>query len=398
MNILLPVFLFAYIFSQFYRSFLAVVTADLTRDLGLGPAELGNLSAIWFAVFAVSQFPVGYLLDRHGPRRTISVMMLAAVAGAVVFASAQGFASALVGMGLIGLGCAPILMGALFYFGRKSGPEKFPIYTSVMVGLGGLGNLLGGRPLSQAVEAFGWRASLLAIAALTLASAAMVAFFVRDPPKLSAPGKPGNALSELWEIVSHKPLWPIFLLNFSSYGVVAAERGLWLGPFLQDVHGLGMQERGNAAFLMALGMAVGAFVSGWLVPLFGNSKRVAIFGNLATAASFLALGLVPGLGASAAIALQVLAGLFGMCYGVILSHARLFFPEHLLGRGVTFANFLSIGGAGLVLFGSGYFVRGAQAEGIAPQAAYAMLHIAFGVMLLAALAFYVRSQAQPDKT
>ncbi|HRJ69673.1 MAG TPA: MFS transporter [Beijerinckiaceae bacterium] len=395
--IILPVFLFAYIFSQFYRSFLAVVTADLTRDLGVGPAELGNLSAIWFVVFSLAQFPVGYLLDRHGPRRTISAMMLAAVAGAVLFASARSFPVALAGMGLIGLGCAPILMGSLYYFGRNSGPEKFPIYTSIMVGIGNLGNLLGGRPLSQAVEAFGWRASLLAIAALTLLSAAMVAFFVRDPPRLEAPGRSGNALTELWEIVSYRPLWPIFLLNFASYGVVAAERGLWLGPYLQDVHGLEALARGNAAFLMALGMAIGAFVAGWMVPWFGSSKRVAIVGNLGTAAAFLGLGLIPGLGAPGAVALQVLAGLFGMCYGVILSHARLFFPEHLLGRGVTFANFLSIGGAGLVLSGSGYFMRGALADGISPTAAFSMLHVSFAAMLLTALVFYVRSPAGPEK-
>jgi hypothetical protein len=42
------VLLVAYLFSQFYRSFLAVVAGDLSRDLGLGAAELGDLSAIWF--------------------------------------------------------------------------------------------------------------------------------------------------------------------------------------------------------------------------------------------------------------------------------------------------------------------------------------------------------------
>ena len=51
--------LFAYVLSQFYRAFLAVVASDLSRDLGLGPAELGMISAVWFVTFAFAQFPVG---------------------------------------------------------------------------------------------------------------------------------------------------------------------------------------------------------------------------------------------------------------------------------------------------------------------------------------------------
>ena len=46
--LVLVIFLIAYIFSQFFRSCIAVIAADLARDLGLGPAELGNLNAIWF--------------------------------------------------------------------------------------------------------------------------------------------------------------------------------------------------------------------------------------------------------------------------------------------------------------------------------------------------------------
>ena len=60
----LAVLLFAYVLSQFFRAFLAIVAADLTRELGLDAAQLGTLSAVWFAAFAVTQFPVGVTLDR----------------------------------------------------------------------------------------------------------------------------------------------------------------------------------------------------------------------------------------------------------------------------------------------------------------------------------------------
>ena len=42
-------FLVAYILSQFYRSFLAVIAPELARELSLDPQALGNLQAWWIA-------------------------------------------------------------------------------------------------------------------------------------------------------------------------------------------------------------------------------------------------------------------------------------------------------------------------------------------------------------
>ena len=81
------VLLAAYTLSQFFRSFLAIVAAELAREIGLSAADLGAVSAIWFATFAFAQFPVGYCLDRYGPRRTLAGFMLLAVAGAGLFAA-----------------------------------------------------------------------------------------------------------------------------------------------------------------------------------------------------------------------------------------------------------------------------------------------------------------------
>lgn len=394
--LVLSVFLIAYIFSQFYRSCLAVITADLVRDLGLGPAELGHLTAIWFITFSLAQFPIGYLLDRHGPRRTASLIMLAAVAGAAIFSQATTFAMALIGMGLVGIGCAPILMAALYYFGRTTAPTRFPFYVSVMVGIGNLGNLLGARPLAQSVTLFGWRQSMLAIAVATLAAAVAVFAVVKDPERADAGGRKGNAFSELMEIVSLRTIWPLYLLTFVSYAVIAAERGLWIGPFLEQVHGFDALSRGNAAFFMALGMALGALAVSSMVRILGNMKRVAIMGTTGAILGFGTLWAVPALPSMAVVLVLFLTGLFGMCYGVILSHARLFFPEHLLGRGVTFVNFLSIGGAGVALSLSGQFVRGAEARSLPPVEIFGQLHIMFAATLLLALTYYLTAPAWPS--
>ncbi|HEX2509853.1 MAG TPA: MFS transporter, partial [Microvirga sp.] len=83
------VLLLAYVLSQFFRSFLAIVAGELSADLDLGAADLGAVSAIWFAAFALAQFPVGWALDRFGPRRTLALFMVLAAVGAYRLAQAQ---------------------------------------------------------------------------------------------------------------------------------------------------------------------------------------------------------------------------------------------------------------------------------------------------------------------
>ena len=49
----------AYVLSQFYRAFLAVLTPDLGRDLGATAGDLAWASGLWFLAFAAMQIPVG---------------------------------------------------------------------------------------------------------------------------------------------------------------------------------------------------------------------------------------------------------------------------------------------------------------------------------------------------
>jgi len=80
----------AYVLSQFFRSFLAVLTGILGQDIGATPDDLSTASGLWFLSFALMQIPVGGALDRIGPRLTSAVLFLIGGAGgAALFAMAQ---------------------------------------------------------------------------------------------------------------------------------------------------------------------------------------------------------------------------------------------------------------------------------------------------------------------
>ena len=52
----------AYVLSQFFRSFLPVLTNVLDRDIGADPADLSLAAGMWFLIFAAMQIPVAWAL------------------------------------------------------------------------------------------------------------------------------------------------------------------------------------------------------------------------------------------------------------------------------------------------------------------------------------------------
>lgn len=391
-----PLLLFAYLFSQFFRSFLTIVAADLSRDLGFGPAELGWLGSAWFLAFAIAQFPVGYLLDTIGPRRTMGWLMLVGVVGAMLFALSPGFPVSAAGMALVGVGCSPMLMASLYIFGRTARPERFAALSSALVGLGNLGNIAAATPLTLAAQTLGWRWSMAGVGLAMGLAAALVLLLLRDPPRAErAGGGRATVFGDILAVMRIPALRLTLPLHLVSYGMIATERGLWLGPYLDMTYGLDALQRGNAAFAMSIGMTLGALAcapaSRWL----GGVKRPAAIGNAVTAGLFAALGLWPALGPDGATALLALIGFFGLTYSLMLSHGRQFIPDHLLGRGVTSLNFLAIGGAGLMQAVTGRWIDAALAAGASPAAAFGSMHLAMGLALAAMLLLFLFAPAKP---
>ena len=60
-----------YAISQFLRNSIGVIANDLARELDLTATQTGLLSSAFFFAFAAVQIPIGILIDRYGPKRTM---------------------------------------------------------------------------------------------------------------------------------------------------------------------------------------------------------------------------------------------------------------------------------------------------------------------------------------
>ena len=387
----IAVFVIAYVLSQFYRSFLAVLTPALTADLGATKAELSFASGVWFIVFALMQFAVGVSLDRFGPRRTAATLLaIGGGGGALLFSIADTPTTISIAMGLIGAGCSPVLMAPLFIFAKTFSPARFAVLTSWFVAVGSLGNVIGATPLAAAAEAFGWREVMVGLGIFTLLVAAALFVVVRDPPQENT-GSGGTGLSGYVELLRMKVFWPIIPLMAINYAPAAGIRGLWAGPYLSELYGLDALAIGDVTLFMALGMVAGSFLYGPLDTLFGTRKWVAAVGNAISLAAVAGLAAFPLIGVPIATMLLVVIGVAGMGYGMIMAHSRAFFPPHLTGRGVTLMNFFSIGGVGAMQFATGGVVSATFVPS-APVTAYVALFAFYALLLAVALVIYLFSR------
>lgn len=381
----------AYLLSVFYRTFLAVLTPQLTSELGADNADLSMAAGLWFTTFGLMQFAVGVGLDRYGPRRTAGILFgVTASAGAFIFATAQSPTAIVIAMGLIGIGCAPVLMASLFIFAQRFDARQFAVMTSWLVAFGNLGNVVGTSPMAWAVETFGWREVMAGFGVASLAIGMALLIWVEDP-KVDKPD--GAGLSGYFKLLKMPVLWPIMIMTLLCYAPAVGIRGLWAGPYLADLFTADSLLIGKVTLWMAIAMVAGGFLYGPLDKMLNTRKWVVVIGNSVVLAALVFLVIQPTPELSMVTLLFIAIGVAGTSYGVLMAHARAFLPTDLLGRGVTLINFCSIFGAGLLQFLTGRLVS-TQPDTAAP-ATYQILFATYAVFLSVALLIYAFAKDAP---
>ena len=381
----------AYVISQFFRNFLAVLSEQLYLDIGATSDDLAFAMGLWFLTFSLMQIPVGTALDKVGPKLTSSVIfLLGGAGGSVIFALATTPLHITLSMGLIGVGCSPVLMGSYYIFARMYDPKFFASLAAIMIGVGSFGNLAGAAPLAFATDLFGWRSTMLALALISLIIAVGLFLFVENP-KISEDINRGSFL----DLLKIRTLWFIFPLVLIHYAPVAGIRGLWIGPYINDTFG----GDGNLAFAttaMSLSMIAGTFAYGPMDQIFGTRKWIIFIGSSICLASILSLALMEQITFGVSVSLFCILGFFGMSYPLMIAHGRSFSPEHLTGRCVTLLNMFGIGGAGLFQFLSGRIFRFTLETEGSSSVAYTSIFLFYAASLFIGLVLYLKAQDRLD--
>ena len=380
-----------YTVSQFLRTSLGVLSPNLMHDFNINPNNMGLLGGVFFLSFAIFQIPAGILIDKYGPRKVMSSVIIFAVLGSIIFALSNSFYILLIGRVLMGLGCSICLMGSLVLITRWTDSDQFSKLAGIILAVGGIGGLLATTPLSYFSELFGWRLSFWLAAVVTFCVMVLYYFILEDRKNDLILNRSNETISlkNLLFILKErnfKFMIPMSLMSYSSLVVIL---GLWGAPYLKDIHGLDSVERGKILMLMAISWNIGSFVFGRLRSIFGNYKNVVIFGATGVIILLFILSIITEINSIYLYILFCILGFFGAFSVALISHYQVLFDKEYMGRALSTANFFNFGGVFFVqwLTGKIIYLMGGDSTG-APIEAYRLAFLFVAILLLISLCIY----------
>ena len=276
------VFGLAYFLSYAMRAINAVIAPALSADLQLSNADLGLLSAAYFMGFGMMQLPIGVWLDRHGPRRTESALLLFGAVGAAIFACSHTLLGVWVGRALIGVGVSSCLMAAFKAFRVWYPAESQSQLGSWMLVIGTSGALSATVPVAMLLPLIGWRNIFFGVAGALLLAAWVLFSRLRDVEQAmsaahtkpvssttaadpaantSASDEPGYAA-----IFSDPYFRRMALLGAVHQGGFMALQSLWAGPWMMTVLGMSIEQTSHVLFLFNLSLLIAYLGLSWWAP------------------------------------------------------------------------------------------------------------------------------------
>jgi MFS family permease len=255
-----------------------VLYLPLVGEFGGSRAEVAAIQSLALLLGGFSGPPIGYLLDRLGPRWLFQLSAAAAALG-FVWASQTTSLSLLIlayglvaGLGLSGLGSQPnMVVAALWY----------PTARGRAIAIADLGTGFGAFlfiPLAQTlVVLYGWRMTLLIWAALLLGIVIPANAFQRVPaiePREKSSSDPSQDEWTVARAARTTPFWWLILFRFVSS----------IGFPLMNVHliafavGAGVSPVKAAAALGSVSLVslAGRVATGWLADRLGRAPTLTL--------------------------------------------------------------------------------------------------------------------------
>ncbi|HWV84207.1 MAG TPA: MFS transporter [Capillimicrobium sp.] len=321
-NLVLATIAFAVCFYAW--SLLGPLAPDLEKQLGLSDLESSAMVAVPVLLGAVLRVPLGLLTDRHGGRRTFTVLMvvtLVPIAGLAVFHDSLAVILAL-GL-LLGIAGASFAVGVPMVNGWY-GPERQG-WALGIYGMGMGGTVVAALTAPRIADALGMTAPFLVALGLLAATALAFALLARDGRPPSA--QRGSLLAPLRVFRESGRAWALTLFYFLAFGGFVA-MFLYLPKLLTGVHELTKADAGARAAGFALLAVLGRPVGGWIADRIGAERvlRLSFAATVVLAAilAFTYREMVP-----LTICCLTLGAAFGIGTGAVFKLVAEWFPQQV---------------------------------------------------------------------
>ncbi len=305
------------------RSTLAVGNLLIREEYHISATAIGALQSAWSISFAIAQLPVGFMVDRMGPRALLGgaliLWSLAQAAGGFM----NSYVQLLWARAALGVFEAPAFPTAVRvtsnWFQSRDRGRPTGLYN---IG-GDIGRLIGTPLLTALMLVFGWKVMFVVMGAVGVLGGIGWFLLYRDPDKadlspsdrayldVNASGKAPVTLRQWTRLFRFRSMWGMILGAFCS-GYAIWMYGTWLIGYLEMQHHVSIAKTGFLAMIPLFFSIVGAQVGGYVtdrlahsgMPIVDSRKLPAVAGYIASAVfcaiAAMMTGMAPALAAISA--------------------------------------------------------------------------------------------------
>ncbi|MGN7397786.1 MFS transporter [Peribacillus frigoritolerans] len=275
--IVIFLFFLGWVFMYADRNILSPVMGSIGDEWGLDNSQLGLMSTVFFAAYALMQIPTGFLADKFGRVRVL-------VIGYILFGVGTYFSGLAASFGIFLLMRALTGLGEGTYYGSQYGisssitPKKYRGLISALINSGmAFGISLGFIASSYFTYTSnkGWQFPFYVFAIPTIIVAILIGLFVRDNQKQEKKQKLIiQEKGSIKQLFTKNHILVYILIFCSLYGFFGMLT--WLPYYLQTTRGVEASQTGIIASLVPWASIPGAIIFGYLSDKIKSKKPLII--------------------------------------------------------------------------------------------------------------------------
>jgi MFS family permease len=313
------------------RSTLAIGNVTIRQEFGLNATAIGALQSFWSVTYAFFQIPVGFLLDRLGPRYLVGLALVAWSAAQAAGGLASSYTQLMWARIALGATESPAFPGAVRvtsdWFHVKDRGKPTGVYNSG----GSIGPAIAPPLLTALMLGFGWRTMFITMGVAGLIGSLVWFKLYRDPAKTVlepqdeaylAENRAAEAPVELrnWgRLFKFRSMWGLMLGAFCT-GYAVWMYQTWLPAYLEMQQHISIAKTGFLAMIPLVFSVLGAWAGGWVTDRFArgmeivSSRRLPSILGLLLSGLFTVIATTAGSGTEAVI--WISAAMFFLSLGI----------------------------------------------------------------------------------
>ena len=292
----------------------SVMVNELRLDFSLTAEQFSYFGAFYLYAYSLLQIPVGLLVDKYGVKRIVSFSIGLCLAATLLVSLTASIYIAYLSRILMGAGSACAFMCTLKIVVDYLPENRRGVWMGATLALGVAGALIAGKPLSVAMDSYGWRHALLLTSIIGLAILLFVLIALPKENiltvKSGATSKSKEIFATMCEIMSTRMVLIYAVLAVGLYTPLSVMADLWGVAYIMSKYDLTRSSAAEVSMMMYIGLCVGSLALPYIAERFNalnQTIRISGFGILTTLVLIL---FTPNLGVWQISTLLFLLGLF----------------------------------------------------------------------------------------